>query len=128
MEIVTENATSLAWIGDAYMTLEVRKLILSKGYRKADILQKKSARICSAKGQSFILNQMLDLNFFEESELEILNRGRNATIHSKAKNADGKTYLEATALEALLGYLYLYDHMDRLKIVMNKILEIGDTL
>ena len=41
MEIVTHNATSLAWMGDALMTLRVRKHLLDKGYQKADILQKK---------------------------------------------------------------------------------------
>lgn len=34
MEIVTENATSLAWIGDAIMTLKVREHILKKGIEK----------------------------------------------------------------------------------------------
>lgn len=128
MEIVTENATSLAWIGDAIMTLKVREHILKKGYRKADILQKKSARICSAKGQACILTTLHAENFFNEEEREILHRGRNATIHSKAKNADGKTYLEATALEALIGYLYLYEHRDRLDQLLNKVIEYGDTL
>lgn len=128
MEIVTENATSLAWIGDAYMTLLVRERLLSKGYRKADILQRKSARICSAKGQFKILTTLKDENFFLDDEKEILQRGRNATIHSKAKNADGKTYLEATALEALIGYLYLYKHEERLEILMSKVLELGDLL
>ena len=66
MEIVTENATSLAWIGDAIMTLKVREHILKKGYRKADILQKKSARICSAKGQACILSTLRE--FFKEEE------------------------------------------------------------
>lgn len=128
MEIVTENATSLAWIGDAIMTLKVREHILKKGYRKADILQKKSARICSAKGQAEILSMLRKENFFSEEEYEILQRGRNATIHSKAKNADGKTYLEATALEALIGYLYLYEHQDRLEQLLNKVIEYGDRL
>ena len=68
MEIVTENATSLAWIGDAIMTLKVREHILKKGYRKADILQKKSARICSAKGQACILSTLREENFFNEVE------------------------------------------------------------
>ena len=54
MEIVTQNATSLAWIGDGYMTLEIRKHLLSLGYTKADILQKKPAKINSAQGQSKI--------------------------------------------------------------------------
>lgn len=128
MEIVTENATSLAWIGDAIMTLKVREHILKKGYRKADILQKKSARICSAKGQAFILSTLREENYFNAEECEILQRGRNATIHSKAKNADGKTYLEATALEALIGYLYLYEHQDRLEQLLNKVIEYGDKL
>lgn len=128
MEVVTENATSLAWIGDAIMTLKVREFLISKGYRKADVLQKKSAVICSAKGQAKILELLKKEAFFLEDEEEILARGRNATIHSKAKNASGKIYLEATSLEALLGYLYLYKHEERLHVLLEKILLLGDTL
>ncbi|MDO4465767.1 MAG: ribonuclease III domain-containing protein [Bacillota bacterium] len=128
MEIVEHNATSLAWIGDAIMSLKVREHLLKKGYRKADVLQKKSSRYCSAKGQSIMLETLVDEGFFNDKEREILARGRNATIHSKAKNADGKTYLQATALEAVLGYMYLYGHEDRLELCMQRIVEIGDTL
>ena len=128
MEIVTENATSLAWIGDAIMSLAVREDLLKKGYQKPNTLQKKSSRICSAKGQASILEKMSALDFFNEDEKEILNRGRNASIHSKAKNADGQTYLKATSLEALLGYLYLYKHDERLKVCLNFILKIGETI
>lgn len=128
MEIVTHNATSLAWVGDAIMTLSIRTHLLELGYQKANILQKKSAKICSAKGQAMILSHLLESFSFLDEELEILRRGRNATIHSKAKNADGKTYLQATALEALLGYLYLYHHEDRLHQIMKEIVLIGDIL
>ena len=110
MEIVTENATSLAWIGDAVMSLAVREHLLSLGYRKAHVLQ------------------MMDEDFFTEDEKTILARGRNATIHKKEKNATHKTYLEATALESMLGYLYLYGHQDRLKFCLDRIIEIGDSL
>jgi ribonuclease-3 family protein len=128
MEIVTHNATSLAWMGDSIMTLCVREMLLKKGYQKADILQKKSARINSAKGQATILDRLEQEDFFKEEEREILARGRNATIHSKAKNADGKTYLKATALEALIGYLYLYGHHERLDFMMKRMMEIGESL
>ena len=64
MEIVTENATSLAWIGDAVMSLAVREHLLSLGFRKAHILQKKNAVICSAKGQAIMLNKMNGRRFF----------------------------------------------------------------
>lgn len=128
MEIVVQNATSLAWMGDAYMSLCVRKHLLDKGFQNANTLQKKSAKICSAKGQAKILEQMMEADFFSEDEKQIISRGRNATIHSKAKNADGKTYLQATALEAVLGYLYLYNHFDRLDQCMNEIIRLGDLL
>ena len=128
MVVVTHNATSLAWMGDALMTLRVREHLLNQGYQKPDILQKKSARICSAKAQARILEALKEEAFFTEREQQILQRGRNATIHSKAKNADGKTYLEATALEALLGYLYLYGHADRLEVCLQAILKKGDSL
>ncbi len=128
MEVVTHNATSLAWMGDAIMTLEVRKMLLEQGFRKANILQKKSAVINSARGQAVILTTLMDQSFFTEDERQILARGRNATIHSKAKNASGKEYLQATALEAYIGYLYLYNHHDRLQECMREILKIGETL
>lgn len=128
MEIVTQNATNLAWMGDALMTLAVRSHLLEQGFTKANVLQKKSARINSAKGQSYILEQLEKENFFDEDEMEILRRGRNATVHSKAKNADGRTYMRSTALEALIGYLYLYHHEKRLEQLLHRILELGDTL
>ncbi len=128
MEIVTENATSLAWIGDAIMSLAIREHLLKLGYQKPKILQKKSAIICSAKGQASILESMMSENFFDDNEIQILSRGRNATIHSKAKNASHKVYLQATALESLLGYLYLYNHKNRLDICLSRIIELGDQL
>ena len=97
-------------------------------FSKANVLQKKSAKINSAKGQAAILAQLEKENFFNEEEKEILRRGRNATIHSKAKNADGKTYLRSTALEAVIGYLYLYKHEDRMDQLIKRIIELGDTI
>ena len=128
MEIVTQNATSLAWVGDAVMSLEVREHLLELGFQNANKLQKKSIQYCSARAQAKILDQMMAEEFFTNDELEILARGRNATVHTKAKNADGQTYMKATALEAMLGYLRLYNHPDRLEACLKRIIELGDTL
>ena len=128
MEIVTQNATSLAWIGDAIMSVVVREHLLDLGFQNANKLQKKSIKYCSAKGQAKVLDQMLESNYFKEDEKEILARGRNANVHTKAKNADGQTYMKATALEALLGYLYLYHHDERLKECLTHIIKLGDNL
>lgn len=51
--------------------------------------------------------------------------GRNAKSYTTAKNATVGDYRKATALEALYGYLYLDDRMDRLmeliKISLNEL-------
>lgn len=128
MEIVTQNAISLAWMGDAIMTMRIRKHILDQGVQNPHRLQVLSAKVCSARGQSKILQTLMEEDFFSESELEILRRGRNASPHTKAKNATSQQYMESTALEACLGYLYLYDHNQRLNDLLNRIVELGDQL
>ena len=44
MEIVTENATSLAWIGDAVMSLAVREHLLSLGFRRLMFFKRRMRR------------------------------------------------------------------------------------
>lgn len=128
MEIVPESPTALAWMGDAVFTCAVRRHLLEAGYRKSDILQKKSVRYNAAAGQSALLQRLEKEEWLNEDEREIVRRGRNAHVKTIAKNADPKTYLEATAFEALIGYLYLYGHEDRLEDLLRRCLEWGDVL
>ena len=46
-------------------------------------------------------------NTLEDVEKEVFRRARNKKQKTKPKNVDHVTYKYATALEALLGYLYL---------------------
>ena len=48
-----------------------------------------------------------------EEERDIYRRGRNSKPHTKAKNASTMEYLEATGLEAVIGFLYLKGDTDR---------------
>ena len=128
MEIVTENATSLAWVGDAEFSLRVRKHLLAKGLQQPKKLQKLNAKYCSAQGQAKILSILESRGIFNEDEQEILRRGRNANVHSTAKNASLADYMKATALEALFGYLSLYGHEDRMNELLDLSMEIGDDL
>lgn len=126
MEIVTENPITLAWMGDALYSLKVRDHLLKKGIRKADLLQKHSARLCSAKGQAAVLALLEEKGLLYEDEQEIVRRGKNAHVKSVAKNADPKTYLQATALEALFGYLYLYQRRERMEELLDCCMKLGD--
>ena len=58
-----------------------------------------------------------------EDELSIAKRARNSNIHTKSKNFSYMEYIYATALEAVIGYLYLTGNSDRLDFVLNKSLE-----
>lgn len=125
MEIVTENALSLAWMGDAVMTAYFREKLLRKGYGRPDDLQKMSAKLLSARAQSAMLDILEREDWLSDDEKVILQRGKAARIHTKAKNADVVTYLRATALEAVLGYLYLYGHQERLHLMLQHLNDIS---
>ena len=52
MDIKEYNGTSLAYMGDAVMSLLVREMLLAQGWQKSKILQKKSECWVSAKAQA----------------------------------------------------------------------------
>ena len=65
----------------------------------------------NAASQAALVAAMLPL--MTEEEASVFRHGRNAKTSSVAKHADIHDYRNATGLEALFGYLYLSDRMDR---------------
>lgn len=120
------NGTSLAYMGDAIMSLLVREKLLGQGYQKAKVLQKMSESWVSAKAQAYFLEKLKEQEFFTEEEWAIYLRGRNTHSQSKAKNADVITYRMSTGIEAIFGYLYLSRQQDRLLELWHAIEEIGE--
>ena len=55
MDIKEFNGTSLAYMGDAVMSLLVRERLLQEGFQKSKVLQKKSEGWVSAKAQARFL-------------------------------------------------------------------------
>lgn len=123
MDINSLNALELAYIGDAVYEVLIREHLISKGIRKVNNLQKEAKKFVSAKGQTETLNKLTISNFLSEKELEIIKHARNYKSASKPKNTDIITYKYATGFEALIGYLYLNNSVDRIKEIANKILE-----
>ena len=54
------------------------------------------------------------LPLLTEEEEAVYRRGRNAKSPTMAKNATMSDYRKATGFEALMGYLYLQDKMERI--------------
>lgn len=107
------NPVVLAFVGDAVYTLFVReRLALSHQYKTGE-LDRRTAEIVSAHGQSEKLEKILPR--LTEEEEEIFRRGRNAKKPTKSKNASVGEYVRSTGFEALLGYLYLTGQTERLE-------------
>ncbi len=121
MEINGLNGTTLAFVGDALMSLKVREYLVEKGYQRPNDLQKKSVLFVSAKAQANFLMTLIDKEFFNEQELKIIKRGRNARIESMAKNADVATYRLSTGFEAIWGYWYLTNNVERIEEIWEEI-------
>lgn len=115
------NSLELAYLGDAVYEVYVRDFLLKSGVRKVNNLQKEAVKLVSARGQSSILDKLVENNFLKENELVIVKRARNAKTKSSPKNTDIITYKYATGFEALVGYLYLNDK-ERLDEIINIIL------
>lgn len=126
MEIIPYNGTTLAFIGDAVMTLWVRERLVSLGYQKPNDLQKMTSRYVSAKAQANYLSVLMERNYFDEIELEIIKRGRNAQTKTIAKNADVITYRLATGFEAIVGYYHLTKQCGKLEKLWNEVIELGE--
>lgn len=101
----TISPITLAFYGDAFHTLMVRKYFLDKGMATSNNLHKTCSKFCSAKGQATALDFITPL--LSAEELEIVRRARNSKTHNPPKNCDLEIYKKATSFEALLAYLII---------------------
>lgn len=108
------NGIALAFEGDAIYSTYIRRHLILQGQTKPSQLHHRATQYVSAKAQAFLSQQLLAQDLLSEEELLIYKRGRNATSHTKAKNADVITYRMSTGFEALIGYLHLLERTERL--------------
>ena len=86
------NIQVLALLGDAIYSLYIREELIKQGINNIEKLQKKQVEYVSAKGETKILNYLIDNNILTEEELDIVKRGRNYKNNSHPKNTDIITY------------------------------------
>ena len=113
------NPLVMAFVGDAIYSFYIKTGVLDLYKSKVNSLTKQTASMVNAKSQKEILFKIMP-NLTEE-ELDIVKRARNTNIHTKAKNYSIEEYRHATALEALLGFLYLSNQHERLKFIISNI-------
>ncbi len=104
---------TLAFIGDAVYNVYIRCYLASKSNKKTGKLHQDSIKYVSAKGQSEVIEEMMEL--LSEEEKMIYKRGRNTNIQNVSKHIDVISYKKATGFEALIGYLYVKKDIKRLE-------------
>ena len=111
-DIRTYSPLTLAFVGDCVFDLIIRTVIVERANRSPHDLHKMKSAIVKAKTQADLGEAIQEL--LTDEEQAVYKRGRNAKSGSSAKNASIVDYRKATALEALVGYLFLKNQEDRI--------------
>lgn len=99
------SSIGLAHIGDGVYELLVRTYLCAHGKATGKGLHRATVQLVCAPEQARRAQRILPL--LTEEEQEVYRRGRNAHVHSIPQHASRTEYQQATALEALLGWLWL---------------------
>ena len=111
------NGGDLAFIGDAYLEIRIRKYVIDKGITSLSKLHNECVKYVSRTSQYKIIQCLMEE--LSKEEREIFKRGRNYNYKDKSQE-----YVNASGYEALIGYLYLNNMNDRLDYLINKSIEI----
>jgi len=110
------GSLELAYLGDSLYDLYVREHLIARGGRVGALHREAIERVC-AHAQSEALARISDE--LTEAEADVVRRARN-TRQTPPKNADAAEYHRATALEALVGWLYVTGQRERMNALLEK--------
>ncbi len=121
VDLRSYSPLTLAYVGDVVFEMIIRTLIVEKGQRAANTLHRHTTKIVCAQTQAKLIDAVYEA--LSEEEQDIYRRGKNTKLHSTAKNASLSDYRKATGFEALCGYLYLKDDMERMMHIVRQAIE-----
>lgn len=112
---------ALAYVGDAVYELAVREHLIGAGLAKVNKLHSETVKYVNAGAQAKALHALEGM--LSEHEASIVRRGRNARSPHTPRSAGMIEYRRSTALECLIGFLYLKGDTARLGEIMTAALE-----
>ena len=115
------SSIGLAHMGDAVFEILVRTWLCAHGKATGKGLHQATIALVRAESQAEKAERILPL--LTEEEAAVFRRGRNAQVHSVPPHASRAQYGEATALEALLGCLWLKGRKARINELFCTIME-----
>ena len=115
------SSIGLAHMGDAVFEVLVRTWLCTHGKATGKGLHRAAVALVRAESQAEKAERILPM--LSEEELAVFKRGRNAQVHSIPAHASRAQYSEATALEALLGWLWLQGRAERINALFCAMME-----
>ena len=114
------SGLELAFLGDAIWELEIRKYYLQFGYNILTVNKHVKSKV-NAKFQSQIYQKIKDEL---DEEIQIIGkRAKNSNIKTFPKSCTVMEYKEATALEAIIGAMYLLRKEEEIKKIINMVVK-----
>ena len=114
------SGLELAFLGDAIWELEIRKYYLQFGYNILTVNKHVKSKV-NAKFQSQIYQKIKDEL---DEEIQIIGkRAKNSNIKTFPKSCTFMEYKEATALEAMVGAMYLLNKEEEIKKIINMVVK-----
>lgn len=112
------NSLVLAYIGDAVQALYEKTKLATQTTLKVNDLTKEVTKKIRATSQAQLLDKVIDT--FTEDEMAVFKRARNSHVNSVPKSSSLVEYKKSTALEAVIGYLYLSGQNDRIEEILKE--------
>lgn len=110
---------TLAYMGDTVFDLYVRKMLITGRNGDSGAMHRRSAALVNARTQAQLARDLMEE--LEGTELDVFMRGRNAKTNTVPKNMSPADYHHATAIEALIGYLYLTGQIERVEELLGRL-------
>ena len=120
-EIRAISSIGLAHLGDGVYELLVRAYLCKNGKATGKGLHRAAVELVKAPAQASKADRIMHM--LTNEELAVFKRGRNANVNSIPARASRSDYLKATALECLLGYLYLHGATERINELFDAMME-----
>ena len=112
------SGAALAYLGDAWYSLYVRRRLIDAGIEKPGRMNELALTFVTAKKQAERVRRILPL--LTEAEAGVFRRAANASHPHRPKGATAADYRYATGFEALIGMLCYLKDEERLRFLMDE--------
>lgn len=109
-----------AYVGDCVYELYIRTYLVDTTKLNPHKLHVEAIKYVKAGAQAELLKEISDK--LSDEEKDIVRRARNTNNHHLPKNSNVQEYMYSTAFEALIGYLYLIKRYERVKEIIDLVI------